>query len=107
MSEAPILKDTFHPIFTSPQKVKYYPSKIQEQIFLPKPFLLLAGISGTGKTRFIREQAKFLSSNQDNYCLTSVRPDWHEPSDLLGYVSRLSGKAEYVVTDVLKFIVQA
>ena len=25
---------------------------------LPKPFLLLAGISGTGKTRFVREQAK-------------------------------------------------
>jgi hypothetical protein len=74
---------------------------------LPKPFLLLAGISGTGKTRFIREQAKASGDLAESYCLTSVRPDWHEPSDLLGYVSRLSGEAEYVVTDVLQFIVKA
>jgi len=73
---------------------------------LPKPFLLLAGISGTGKTRFIREQAKASGNEQDTYCLVSVRPDWHEPSDLLGYVSRLNG-VEYVVTDVLKFLVRA
>jgi hypothetical protein len=75
---------------------------------LPKPFLLLAGISGTGKTRFVREQAA--SSNRGrggNYCLVPVRPDWHEPSDLLGYVSRLGEKPEYVATDVLRFIVQA
>ena len=74
---------------------------------LPKPFLLLAGISGTGKTRFVREQAELTGSLADTYCLTSVRPDWHEPSDLLGYVSRLSGSAEFVVTDVLKFIAKA
>lgn len=74
---------------------------------IAKPFILLAGISGTGKTRFIREQAKSTGSLEDTYCLVSVRPDWHEPSDLLGYVSRLSGSAEYRVTDVLKFIVRA
>lgn len=74
---------------------------------LSKPFLLFAGISGTGKTRFVREQAKLTGSIDDTYCLTSVRPDWHEPSDLLGYTSRLSGNAEYIVTDVLKFIVKA
>lgn len=74
---------------------------------LSKPFLMLAGISGTGKTRFVREQAKRWSETLDNYCLIPVRPDWHEPSDLLGYVSRLSGNAEYVVTDLLKFIVKA
>ena len=28
-------------------------------------------------------------------------------SDLLGYTTRLSGKAEYIVTDVLHFIVKA
>ncbi|PMG79019.1 restriction endonuclease [Shewanella sp. 10N.286.51.B7] len=72
-----------------------------------KPFLLLAGISGTGKTRFVREQAKKTGSLSETYCLTSVRPDWHEPSDLLGYVSRLGGKPQYVATDVLRFIVRA
>lgn len=74
---------------------------------LSKPFLLLAGISGTGKTRFVREQAKTSQQFTETYCLTSVRPDWHEPSDLLGYISRLNGAAEYITTDVLKFIAKA
>ncbi|MFD2230839.1 MrcB family domain-containing protein [Alkalimarinus sediminis] len=76
---------------------------------LSKPFLLLAGISGTGKTRFVREQAKTSGQFAETYCLTSVRPDWHEPSDLLGYISRLSkdNQAEYITTDVLQFIAKA
>ncbi len=75
---------------------------------LSKPFLLLAGISGTGKTRFVREQAKLTGSLSENYCLTSVRPDWHEPSDILGYISRLGKNgAEYVTTEVLQFIAKA
>ena len=74
---------------------------------ISKPFVLLAGISGTGKTRFVREQAEASGSIDKTYCLVSVRPDWHEPSDLLGYVSRLSGKPQYVATDTLRFIVQA
>ena len=80
---------------------------------LPKPFLLLAGISGTGKTRFVREQAKANNPEDpdkaldETYCLVSVRPDWHEPSDILGYTSRINDEAEYIVTDVLKFIVKA
>ncbi|KFX24237.1 restriction endonuclease [Pectobacterium atrosepticum] len=74
---------------------------------LPKPFLLLAGISGTGKSRFVREQAIATGSREKTYCLVSVRPDWHEPSDLLGYTTRLNGEAGYVTTDVLQFIVKA
>ncbi|CAM3955142.1 hypothetical protein VA7868_04533 [Vibrio aerogenes CECT 7868] len=77
---------------------------------LSKPFLLLAGISGTGKTRFVRQQA--LRSNpkgelQDTFCQISVRPDWHDPTDLLGYTSRITGKEEYVSTELLAFIVKA
>ncbi|CAB5160048.1 MAG: AAA domain-containing protein [Actinobacteria bacterium] len=73
---------------------------------LPKPFLLLAGISGTGKTRFVREQASaHYSGDLSNYCLIPVRPDWHEPSDLLGYISRIGqGGSRYVVTDLLRFV---
>jgi len=78
-----------------------------EIVRLSKPFVLLAGISGTGKTRFVREQAKASGNLSETYCLTSVRPDWHEPSDVLGYISRLSGKAEYITTDVLNFIAKA
>ena len=82
-------------------------AEIQNAQFLSKPFLLLAGISGTGKTRFVREQAKTSGQFAETYCLTSVRPDWHEPSDLLGYISRLNGAAEYITTDVLQFIAKA
>lgn len=74
---------------------------------LSKPFLLLAGISGTGKTRFVREQAKDTGSISETYRLIPVRPDWHEPSDILGYTSRLSGFSEYVTTEVLQFIAKA
>ncbi|WP_024602280.1 MULTISPECIES: hypothetical protein [unclassified Pseudoalteromonas] len=82
---------------------------IVNEVALSKPFLLLAGISGTGKTRFVREQAKTSKQFSETYCLTSVRPDWHEPSDLLGYISRLTqdGSAEYITTDVLDFIAKA
>lgn len=73
---------------------------------LSKPFILLAGISGTGKTRFVRKQAEN-GNGEKCYELVSVRPDWHEPSDLLGYISRLSGTPQYVVTDVLRFIASA
>lgn len=73
-----------------------------------KPFLLLAGLSGTGKTRFVRKQAEMTGSLESTYCLVSVRPDWHEPSDLLGYVSRLGQNgAEFITTEVLNFIVKA
>lgn len=75
--------------------------------YLPNPFILLAGISGTGKSRFVRKQAIATGSLSETYCLVSVRPDWHEPSDLLGYISRLSGRDEYVTTEVLQFIVKA
>ncbi|CAM3438745.1 hypothetical protein GCM10016272_04000 [Psychrobacter glaciei] len=93
-------------IQTSQKEQKPLPDNIMP---LSKPFLLLAGISGTGKTRFVREQAKATGSISDTYCLTSVRPDWHEPSDILGYISRLGGdgNAEYITTDVLQFIAKA
>ena len=80
---------------------------------LPKPFLLLAGISGTGKTRFVLDQARRSngwsetdSQKPNNYELVAVRPDWHEPSDLLGYVSRIDG-IKYVPTKFLFFLIAA
>ena len=86
--------------------VNNYLPRETENVPLSKPFLLLAGVSGTGKSRFIREQVE-KKERKERYQLVAVRPDWHEPSDLLGYVSRLSGSAQYVMTDVLKFIVKA
>ena len=83
-------------------------SSINKSFSLPKPFLLLAGISGTGKTRFVREQAAVHNKGDSNYCLIPVRPDWHEPSDLLGYISRIGAQGpRYNVTELLLFVVQA
>jgi hypothetical protein len=89
-------KDTTRPI-----------NDMTNTVSLPKPFILLAGLSGTGKTRFVSKQALASRATEKNYCLVSVRPDWHEPSDLLGYVSRLNGIPEYVSTKVLAFIIKA
>lgn len=82
-------------------------SAIVPHTYLPKPFILLAGISGTGKTQFVREQAKASGDLEENYELVAVRPDWHEPSDLLGYISRLGERPEYVPTKTLSFIAKA
>lgn len=102
------LYDDYEVIKINEYYILQYIGKCENQR-LSKPFLLLAGISGTGKTRFVREQAKTSGQFNETYCLVSVRPDWHEPSDLLGYISRLAnhGQAEYITTDVLQFIAKA
>lgn len=85
-----------------------------------KPFILLAGISGTGKSRIVRELARacwnvskeeekeeYKAQRPRNFEMIQVRPNWHDSSDLIGYVSRISGEPIYVAGDFLKFVVQA
>lgn len=81
-----------------------------------KPFLLLAGISGTGKSRIVRELARacweegseeYMAQKPKNFQMVQVKPNWHDSSDLIGYVSRVSGKAEFVTGEFLKFIAKA
>ena len=47
-----------------------------------KPFVLLAGISGTGKSLLPRRFAKACGFG---CAIVPVRPDWSDPSDLVGY----------------------
>ncbi|MDY5653718.1 MAG: hypothetical protein SPK79_08335, partial [Erysipelotrichaceae bacterium] len=70
-----------------------------------KPFLLLAGISGTGKSRIVRELARacwdadseeYKAQKPKNFEMVQVKPNWHDSGELIGYVSRVSGKAEFV-----------
>ena len=82
-----------------------------------KPFVLLAGFSGTGKSRLVRSLAyKFNNIAEDktskkhpptNFQLVKVKPNWHDSSDLLGYESRISGKDRFIVTDFIKFVIKA
>ena len=80
-----------------------------------KPFMLLAGISGTGKSRIVREMAKACWKEGDpeygknhprNFCLVQVKPNWHDSSELIGYVSRLNGE-KFVVGPFLRFLAAA
>lgn len=79
-----------------------------------KPFLLLAGISGTGKSRIVRELAfkscpKYLQDKDGttpgNYCMIEVKPNWHDSTELLGYYSNLSNG--YQFKKFVKFLVKA
>ncbi len=81
-----------------------------------KPFLLLAGISGTGKSRIVRELARacwdegsdeYKAQKPRNFEMVQVKPNWHDSSELIGYVSRVSGNAEFVAGDFLKFVAKA
>lgn len=81
-----------------------------------KPFLLLAGISGTGKSRIVRELAwacwdkgseEYNSQKPKNFEMVQVKPNWHDSSELIGYVSRVSGSPVFVAGDFLKFVAKA
>lgn len=81
-----------------------------------KPFLLLAGISGTGKSRIVRELARACwdkdSKEYDvqkpiNYEMIQVKPNWHDSSELIGYISRISGQPVFIPGEFFKFIVKA
>jgi GTPase subunit of restriction endonuclease len=52
-----------------------------------KPFVILAGISGTGKSKLVRLFADALGSNMGNGKLSiiPVRPDWSDNTELIGY----------------------
>ena len=81
-----------------------------------KPFLLLAGISGTGKSRIVRELARacwgvdspeYKDHKPKNFEMIQVKPNWHDSSELIGYVSRLGDEPTFIVGDFLKFVVRA
>ena len=91
---------------------KYYPYLTALRT---KPFMLLAGISGTGKSRIVREMAKACWKEGDpeygknhprNFCMVQVKPNWHDSSELIGYVSRLNGE-KFVVGPFLRFLAAA
>ncbi len=93
-----------------------------------KPFVLLAGISGTGKSRIVRELAKAsvtekLQRKYDpksvangfnrwqlhkpaNFELVQVKPNWHNSLEVVGYKSNIGG-AHYEFTPFVEFVARA
>lgn len=93
-----------------------------------KPFILLAGISGTGKSRIVRKlaQATVTESLQKaydpdsvkngfnrwelhkpaNFELIQVKPNWHNSMDVVGYKSNIGG-THYEFTPFIEFVAKA
>jgi hypothetical protein len=69
--------------FYAPTLVAQYELAVRES-----RLVVLAGPSGTGKTRLALEAAAELGAVS---CLVAVRPDWHANEDLLGYLPPFPG----------------
>jgi hypothetical protein len=71
-----------------------------------KPFVILSGISGTGKTKMIQWFAESLGATEENgrFTLIPVRPDWSDGSDLLGYTDI---KGEFVKGPLTEVLINA
>lgn len=93
-----------------------------------KPFMLLAGISGTGKSRIVRKLAqasvteelqrkydpKSVENGFDrwqlhkpaNFEIIQVKPNWHNSLEVVGYKSNIGG-AHYEFTPFIEFLARA
>ncbi len=108
-----VIPDTFRPLLTA---------------IRTKPFILLAGISGTGKSRIVRKLAQ-ASVSEDlqkmydpksveggfnrwqlhkpaNFELIQVKPNWHNSLEVVGYKSNIGG-AHYEFTPFVEFVARA
>ena len=88
--------------------------------FMTKPFVLLAGISGTGKSQIVRkfaqatddidkisgEKERWSIHKPSNFEIIQVKPNWHNSLDVVGYKSNINGQ-HYEFTPFVEFIAKA
>lgn len=80
---------------------------------LAKPFVILTGNSGTGKTRISKQFAEYLEWNSDdgkkNWVIIPVGSDWTDNTKILGYYNPLAedGKGKYEKTKIVELIEEA
>lgn len=75
---------------------------------LTKPFVILTGLSGSGKTKLAQAFAMWISETSNQYCIVPVGADWTNREPLLGFPNAL--KDEDYKTDeygVLKLIIDS
>ena len=80
-----------------------------------KPFLIFGGFSGTGKSIEVKALAfatcpcdgvlNLSETSPGNYLLISVKPNWHDATDITGFRSTVQNK--YYVTDFMRFLLKA
>lgn len=80
---------------------------------LAKPFVILTGNSGTGKTRISKQFAEYLEWESDegkkNWVIIPVGADWTDNTKILGYYNPLAedGNGKYEKTKIVELIEEA
>lgn len=80
---------------------------------LAKPFVILTGNSGTGKTRISTRFAKYLEvrdeNDEANWLLVPVGADWTDNTKVLGFYNPLAndGSGSYEKTGILRLLERA
>lgn len=80
---------------------------------LAKPFVILTGNSGTGKTRISKQFAEYLEwvseEGKKNWLIVPVGADWTDNSRILGFYNPIAddGKGKYESTNIVKLIEEA
>lgn len=85
----------------------YYDEELIEDMYLSlksKPFVILYGISGTGKSNFVECFANSIGANKENggYTLVPVKPDWSDSSELIGYRNIEGEFQPGILTNIIK-----
>ena len=104
------------------KKLAFDPNSKDDELLLrllaalrAKPFAILAGHSGTGKSRYVKKLA-YMTCNMDelrnenqlpgNYLLLQVKPNWHDSTELLGFRNAMDGD-RYQKTKLIEFLFRA
>lgn len=72
---------------------------------LAKRFVILTGLSGSGKTRLAQAFAKWITPSPDDYRVVAVGADWMSNEHIAGYPDRLNGV--YAGTDAQALVLRA
>lgn len=106
------LKNNIYDSFTD--KGFFFSKELLTRYYLSlkvKPFVILSGISGTGKTKIAQLFAEYMcqsdleKENRQRIAFVAVRPDWMDHKGLLGYHNILNGK--YHSTKLLDLLLDA
>ncbi|UMB60648.1 DUF4357 domain-containing protein [Lutibacter sp. A80] len=75
---------------------------------ITKPFVLLSGLSGSGKTKLAQTFAKWVCETDKQYCVVPVGADWTNREPLLGYENALNNE-EYILPEngALQLVINA
>ena len=78
-----------------------YKKEVIEDFYMclkTKPFVILAGTSGTGKTKLVRLFAEAIGAH---YKQVAVKPDWSDSTDVFGHLTIYD---KFVSSEIIEFI---